>query len=77
MPKTFHPERLYFNFGDPIRTDQFHGDASKQNVVDTRDRTRDAILAGLDFLQAERAQDRDRELSAHVIHKVADLLDSR
>lgn len=76
VPKTFHPERLYFHFGDPIRTDQFHGDASKPNVIDIRDRTRDAILKGLDFLQHERDQDRDRKLSAHVIHKLADLVDA-
>lgn len=75
VPKTFHPERLYFNFGVPIRTDQFQGDTDKANVIEIRDRTRDAIMDGLDFLQREREQDRDRKISAHLIHKVADLLD--
>ncbi len=75
VPKTFHPERFYFHFGAPIRTDQFGGDASKANVIAIRDRTKQAILDGLDFLQHERDQDRDRKLSTHLIHKLADLID--
>jgi len=75
VPKTFHPERLYFNFGDPIRTDQFKGDTAKQNVITIRDQTKNAILDGLEFLHRERDHDRDRKLSAHAIHKFAELLD--
>lgn len=75
VPKTFRPERLYFAFGEPIRTDQFKGVANDDNVNSIRDLARDAILEGIDFLQAERDQDRDRHLGAHAIHKLADLLD--
>lgn len=77
LPKSYRPERLYFHFGEPIRTDQYAGDTSKANVIATRDRTRDAIQEGIEFLYAERDQDRDRHLSAHLMHKLADLVDRR
>ncbi len=56
------PERLYFWFGEPIDTTRFAGQNDDTAARAVRDETKQAILAGIQFLRDERDKDPDRDL---------------
>jgi 1-acyl-sn-glycerol-3-phosphate acyltransferase len=60
------PERLYFWFGEAIDTARFDGRDEEDAARAVRDRTREAIEAGIEFLRAERLADPRRGLAARL-----------
>lgn len=57
------PERLYFQFGDPIETARFGGRHEDDEAArELRERVREAILSGIDELRDLREQDPGRPL---------------
>ena len=63
------PERLYFWFGEPIDTTRFAGQDDDTAARTVRDETRQAILAGIQFLRDERDKDPDRDLVKRLLHR--------
>ena len=61
------PERLYFWFGEPIDTTRFTGQAEDAAAGTVRDETRQAVLAGIQFLRDERDKDPDRDLAKRLL----------
>jgi len=61
------PDRLYFHFGEPVRTDHLGGRYTDDELVlDLRDRVREAVEEGIRFLLDERERDPGRTLSGRI-----------
>lgn len=66
-PKLGSLQRVYFTFGEPIRTDQYGGDSDNLDVCHAvRDATRKAIDNGLEELRVFRSNDRHRYATSYV-----------
>jgi 1-acyl-sn-glycerol-3-phosphate acyltransferase len=63
------PERLYFWFGQPIDTTRFAGQAEDTAARTLRDETKQAVLAGIQFLRDERDKDPDRGLANRLLRR--------
>jgi 1-acyl-sn-glycerol-3-phosphate acyltransferase len=63
------PERLYFWFGEPIDTTRFAGQAEDAAARTVRDETKQAVLAGIQFLRDERDKDPDRDLAKRMLSR--------
>jgi 1-acyl-sn-glycerol-3-phosphate acyltransferase len=63
------PERLYFWFGEPIDTTRFAGQAEDAAARSARDQTKQAVLAGIQFLRDERDKDPDRDLAKRLLRR--------
>jgi 1-acyl-sn-glycerol-3-phosphate acyltransferase len=63
------PERLYFWFGEPVDTTSFadHNDDTAARTI--RDETKQAVLAGIQFLRDERDKDPDRDLARRLLRR--------
>lgn len=57
------PERQYYWFGTPIRTESIQGRQDDDSVVESvRDQTKNAVETGMEFLLAERDKDPNRSV---------------
>jgi 1-acyl-sn-glycerol-3-phosphate acyltransferase len=63
------PERLYFWFGEPIDTTRFARQAEDAAARTVRDETKQAVLAGIQFLRDERDKDPDRDLAKRLLRR--------
>jgi len=63
------PERLYFWFGEPVDTARFAGHNDDTAARTIRDETKQAILAGIQFLRDERDKDPDRDLARRLLRR--------
>jgi 1-acyl-sn-glycerol-3-phosphate acyltransferase len=63
------PERLYFWFGEPIDTTRFAGQNDDTAARTVRDETKQAVLAGIQFLRDERDKDPDRDFVKRLLHR--------
>ncbi len=70
------PERLYFWFGEPIDTTRFAGQNDDTAARAVRDETKQAVLAGIQFLRDERDKDPDRDLVKRLLRRATPGTDS-
>ena len=64
------PQRLYFWFGEPIRTRRWDGladDKKTQRYV--RDQVKEAVEGGIEFLLAERKRDPGRSFAGRILRR--------
>jgi 1-acyl-sn-glycerol-3-phosphate acyltransferase len=65
------PERLYFWFGEPVDTTRFAGQNDDTAARTIRDETKQAVLAGIQFLRDERDHDPDRDVVKRLLGRAS------
>lgn len=71
------PQRFYVHFGNPIPTDRFNFEDTKENAMELRDVVKASLEEGIEFLKAEREKDPKKDLLRRVFNSGKNFLWSK